>query len=65
VTRARLQHAADHAGSQFRCAVCRAVFAKGMPPDTDDPLLDSFPGFMPYECHLVCDDCFAPLRPSA
>ena len=46
-------------GSQFRCAVCRNVFVKGLPDDEAlAELTESFPGFTPDECHLVCDDCY-------
>ncbi len=50
-------------GSQFRCAVCHNVYAKGAPDDVAEvELLDSFPGFTTQECVLVCGDCWQGIR---
>lgn len=45
--------------NQYKCAVCKEVFDKGLTDAEAEKQLDKeFPGFITEECDLVCDDCF-------
>ncbi len=48
--------------AEFRCAICRHVYCKGLPDPDPESERDSYPGFSPEECRLVCDDCFTAMR---
>lgn len=45
--------------NEYKCAICKEVFKKGL---TDSEaivqLADEFPSMPVYQCDLVCDDCY-------
>ncbi len=54
----------------YKCGCCQGVFEKGVSDDEAAAELgETFPGFTPDDCGLVCDDCwqehFAPATPSS
>lgn len=43
----------------FKCACCDGVFEKGWSDEEAKAELgETFEGFEPEDCDLVCDDCF-------
>lgn len=45
--------------NQFTCALCHDTFDKGWSEEESQAeLAETFPGFKPDECDLVCDDCY-------
>jgi hypothetical protein len=44
---------------KFTCAVCEETFDQGWSEEeAKAELAETFPGFVPADCALVCDDCY-------
>lgn len=45
---------------EYECQACGGVFEKDWTDaEAADELGDTFPGFAPSDCGLVCDDCWS------
>ena len=44
---------------QYTCAVCKETFETGWTnEEAEVELAETFPGYTPAECSVVCDDCY-------